>query len=172
MLSLAHIALSVISLFVGAIVFLKPKGSRLHKKLGVLYSSAMIGLNAAALAIYNLTGHFNLFHFTAILSLLLVLIGWGQVIFRRQLKNWLYRHYVYMCWSYLALVAAALNESFVRVSPLKAIVNHYGNWVIIIAQAFLVTGAALLITRNKTRILSQFAGIHSQNSPQANLTRA
>lgn len=92
----------------------------------------MIGLNVAALPIHNLTGHFNLFHLTAILSLALVLTGWAQVLFRKHLRNWLYRHYTYMCWSYFALIAAAFNEGFVRLAPLKSLVRRNGNWVIIV----------------------------------------
>jgi uncharacterized membrane protein len=154
MVSLSHIVLSVISLVVGAFIFFTPKGTALHKRAGKIYSLAMIGVNACALAIYHLTGHFNLFHLTAILSLVLVVIGWAQVIFRRRLRNWLYRHYVYMCWSYMALVAAALNEGFVRLAPLKAIVRQDGNWVIIAAQAVLISSTAVLVKRNKQRMMT------------------
>lgn len=157
MLSLAHIVLSLVSLIVGAVVFFVPKGTRLHKSVGKVYSFAMIGLNAAALGIYHLTGHFNLFHITAILSLVLVMVGWMQVMFRRRWRKWLYRHYVYMSWSYVALVAAAFNESFVRVAPLKAIVRERGNWIIIATQAVLVAVAALLINANKKQMLGSLA---------------
>jgi uncharacterized membrane protein len=157
MLSLAHIVLSLVSLVVGGVVFFLPKGTRLHKSVGKAYSFAMIGLNAAALGIYHLTGHFNLFHLTAILSLVLVMVGWMQVMFRRTWRKWLYRHYVYMSWSYVALVAAAFNEGFVRVGPLKAIVRERGNWIIIATQAVLVSAAALLINANKKRMLGSLA---------------
>jgi hypothetical protein len=96
----------------------------------------MLVLNAAALGIYHLTGHFNFFHVTAILSSFLVFTGWAQVIFRRRLDNWVYRHYMYMCWSYVALVAAAFNEAFVRLAPLKHLVELDGNWVILATQAY------------------------------------
>jgi uncharacterized membrane protein len=153
-LSLAHIVLSIVSLIIGAFIFFTPKGTALHKSAGKIYTFAMIGLNASALAIYHLTGHFNLFHLTAILSLILVLVGWMQVIFRRHLRKWLYRHYVYMSWSYLALVAAAFNEGFVRVEPLMRIAHRYGNWVIIASQGILIATAAILINRNKQRMLA------------------
>jgi hypothetical protein len=117
----------------------------------------MLALNFSALAIYNLTGHFNFFHFTALLSLAMVLTGWAQVLFRRRLRNWLYRHYIYMCWSYVALIAAALNEGFVRLSPLKAFVRHTGNWTIIASQVLLLGTAALLINRRKPKLLARYA---------------
>jgi hypothetical protein len=115
----------------------------------------MVGLNAAALGIYNLTGHFNLFHFTAILSLVLVLVGWAQVIYRKRLQRWLYRHYTYMCWSYVALVAAAFNEGFVRLPPLKAVVSRCGNWVIIATQVVLICVSALLINGSRESIFAR-----------------
>lgn len=144
------------SLVLGAIVFFNPKGTRNHRRVGKLYCVSMLGLNITALGIYHLTGHFNLFHLTAIFSLALVLIGWTQVLLRHRLRRWLYRHYVYMCWSYVALVAAAFNEGFVRVGLMKAVVRHHGNWVIIATQAVLVGLAAILITRSKEELLARY----------------
>lgn len=155
-ISFVHIVLSGASLAFGAFIFFNPKGTQTHRRFGKLYCVSMLGVNFAALSIYHLTGHFNMFHLTAILSMVLVLTGWAQVIFRRHLRNWLYRHYVYMCWSYVALVAAALNEGFVRVGPLKALVRHNGNWIIIASQAVLVSLAAIFITRSKQGVLARY----------------
>lgn len=151
-----HVVLSLASLVLGAIILFNPKGTRTHRQVGKLYGFSMIGLNLSALGIYHLTGRFNLFHLTAILSLVLVVTGWAQVLLRRRLHKWLYRHYVYMCWSYVALVAAAFNEGFVRIGPLKLLVRNHGNWIIIATQAVLVILAAILITRNKEQVLTQF----------------
>lgn len=156
MLSLVHIAFSVVCLVLGAFVLLNTKGTRQHRWVGTLYCASMVGLNLAALGIYNLTGRFNFFHLTAILSLAMVLMGWAQVLFRRRLRNWLYRHYVYMCWSYVALIAASFNEGFVRLAPLKALVHRTGNWVIIITQVVLLCAAALLINRRKAPMLTRY----------------
>jgi hypothetical protein len=117
----------------------------------------MLLQNFAALGIYNLTGRFNFFHLTAFLSIAMVVMGWAQVLFRRRLRNWLYRHYIYMCWSYVALVAAAFNEGFVRLPPLKALVGHTGNWLIIATQVVLLSIAALLINRSKPKLLARYA---------------
>lgn len=167
MLSHAHIGLSALSLILGGFIFLNPKGTRLHRCAGMVYSFSMIGLNLAALGIYNLTGHFNFFHFTAILSLAMVLIGWAQPLFFRQSGNWLYRHYVYMCWSYVALVAAAFNEGFVRLPVLKALVHRAGNWVIIATQAVLLCAAAFFINQQKKRVLSRFQHAKTTSQTQA-----
>jgi uncharacterized membrane protein len=164
MISFAHVFLSVVCLFVGGYVFLRPKGTQLHRWLGRVYAISMICLNVAALGIYHLTGHFNLFHMTAILSLILVLTGWAQVLFRHRLRNWFYRHYVYMCWSYVALLAAACNEAFVRLAPLKEIVHRDGNWVIIAAQVVLLAAAALLIKRNREGMQLRYRTVPVQDS--------
>lgn len=156
MLSITHIVFSLAGLVLGAFVFLDIKGSPRHRWMGRLYCFSMIGLNLAALGIYRLTGRFNLFHFTAILSLAMVLMGWAQVLLRNRLPNWLYRHYIYMCWSYVALVAATFNEGFVRLPSLKALVHHYGNWPILMTQAVLLCIAALFINRRKIRILARY----------------
>jgi uncharacterized membrane protein len=156
MLSNAHIVLSIVSLVLGAFVLLNTKGTRQHRWVGAVYCISMAGLNVAAFGIYNLTGHFNLFHFTAILSLAMVVVGWAQVLFRRRLHNWLYRHYVYMCWSYVALVAASFNEGFVRLTPLKVLVHRTGNWIIIITQIVLLCAAALFIQRRKAQMLTRY----------------
>jgi uncharacterized membrane protein len=154
MLSLAHISFSAVSLVLGAFIFLNTKGTKRHRWAGTLYCGSMVGLNLTALGIYNLTGRFNLFHFTALLSLAMVLVGWAQVLFRRRLRNWLYRHYVYMCWSYVALVAASFNEGFVRLTPLKALVHSAGSWVIKVAQAIIFFSPAILKKTIKSRNLA------------------
>ena len=154
--ALVHIALAVCSLLLGTLVFLNPKGNRQHRLLGVLYSLSMLGMNFTALGIYHITGRFNFFHLTALISLAMVVTGWTQVLLRRHLRNWLYRHYIYMCWSYAALIAAAFNEGFVRLAPLKSLVRNSGNWVIIATQIVLLSAAALIINRSKPAMLKRY----------------
>src|SRR3954470_23018304 len=95
-----HVGCGLSCLILGAIVFFTTKATRFHRAVGTAYVLAMIALNVSALCIYNLTGRFNLFHLFAILSLMMVLVGWTQVVFRRHFRRWFYRHYTYMCWSY------------------------------------------------------------------------
>jgi uncharacterized membrane protein len=159
MISLTHIVFCITSLILGPFIFLNNKGDRRHRWVGRLYGVSMLALNFSALGIYNLTGHFNFFHFTALLSLVMVLTGWAQAVFRRLLRNWLCRHYIYMCWSYVALITAALNEGFVRLAPLKGLVRHTGNWAIIATQVILLGAAALVINRRKPKLLARYADI-------------
>jgi uncharacterized membrane protein len=154
--ALIHVASAVCGLVLGALVFVNTKGARAHRTLGILYSASMLVTNFTALGIYHLTGRFNLFHVTAFVSLAMVATGWAQVLLRHRLRNWLYRHYIYMCWSYVALVAAAFNEGFVRLTPLKSLVHNSGNWVIIATQVVLLSVAALLINRRKAEMLKRY----------------
>lgn len=138
-----------------------PKATRPHRALGNVYVISMVLLNITALCIYRLTGHFNLFHLFAILSLVMVLIGWSQVAFRRRFRRWFYRHYTYMCWSYASLVAATSNEAFVRIPALKTVVQRNGNWVILAAQVVILGLCAVLLRINKTRLLETYGGLAS-----------
>ena len=122
----------------------------------MLYSVSMLGVNFTALSIYHLTGRFNFFHVTAFISLAMVITGWAQVFLRHRLRNWLYRHYVYMSWSYVALVAAAFNEGFARLPPLKSLVRNNGKWVIIVTQVILLSVAAIFINRRKSKMLNRY----------------
>jgi uncharacterized membrane protein len=153
----AHETFAICGLILGAVVFLNPKGTGRHRWLGALYSASMLGVNLTALSIYHLTGHFNFFHVTALISLAMVMTGWSQVLLRHRLRNWLYRHYIYMCWSYIALVAAAFNEGFVRLAPLKTIARSSGNWAIVATQVALLSAAALVINRRKPEMLRRDA---------------
>jgi uncharacterized membrane protein len=158
MLAVFHTLCGTACLVLGAIVLLNTKATRLHRYLGTTYVLAMVAVNVTALCIYHLTGHVNLFHLFAILSLLMVLIGWSQVLFRRRFRRWLYRHYTYMSWSYAGLVAATANEAFVRVPALKGLVQRTGNWIILATQCVILGYCAFLLSRNKNRLQQKYAG--------------
>jgi len=64
------------------------------------------------LMIYRLTGHFDMFHAFALLSLATTLVAVTMPILRR--PDWLAAHVRWMSWSYLGLIAAALNELVIR----------------------------------------------------------
>jgi uncharacterized membrane protein len=111
-----HIGAAFAALSLGFINVVMKKGTPLHRLVGIFYVFAMLALNAAALSIYDMTGHFGIFHALAIFSLFCVLMGLSAVIFRR--GEWLRRHYLWMGWSYFGLLAAAFAEAMVRVPAL------------------------------------------------------
>src|SRR4029078_6180974 len=102
-----------------ATVFLLPKGTRTHVRVGWGYAACMGGVNGTALCVYRLTRHLNLFHAPAVASLGTVAGGLAQVARRPRPRNWAWRHYQYMCWSFVGLLAATDNEAFVRIPALR-----------------------------------------------------
>jgi uncharacterized membrane protein len=111
---LVHALIGLVALLVGLAVITLPKGTRLHRKVGFAYVTAMAALNLTALWIFDLTGRFNPFHFAAIISLATIIAGWLPVAYRRP-REWMVLHGIVMGWAYVGLVAAFLAEIAVRV---------------------------------------------------------
>jgi uncharacterized membrane protein len=111
-----HIVAAFSALALGLVNVVMTKGTPLHRLIGIFYVFAMLTLNAAALSIYDMTGHFGIFHALAIFSLFCVLMGLSAVIFRK--GEWLRGHYMWMGWSYFGLLAAAFAETMIRVPAL------------------------------------------------------
>ena len=86
-----HLGLALAALLIGLVVTMTRKGSPSHRRWGWAYLASMVGLNATALAIYRLLGHFGPFHVAAILSLLTVLMGMVPV--RRRVNRWWLRQH-------------------------------------------------------------------------------
>jgi uncharacterized membrane protein len=116
--SLMHLAAALVALTTGAAVIFMPTGSGVHRLVGIAYVFAMLIANMAALMIYSLTGHFNLFHGFALISLFFTLMGLSMPILKPQ--NWVTRHVWWMSWSYLGLLAATANEALIHLPlPLR-----------------------------------------------------
>lgn len=125
-----HMISALAALASGLAVILLPKGRALHRLLGLAYAFAMLTACTSALLLYGMTGHFGLFHFFAIVSLLNVVVGVGQAVMRR--GDWMRRHLAWMAWSYMGLLAAAATEASIRLPMLRHLTN---------SQTFLLGGA-------------------------------
>lgn len=154
---LIHAAAGLIALACGGWIFFDAKGTSRHVRVGWAYAACMTWVDGSALAIRHLTGRVNLFHGLAVLSLALVWIGIGQVMNRRRLRRWLWRHYQYMCWSYVGLVAATANEACVRVPSLAALSARTRGTLPVIASAAIVLASAVLIRTGQRRVLPRLA---------------
>jgi uncharacterized membrane protein len=108
-----HMTFALVALLLGVLVLVRRKGTSTHRIAGYGYVSSMLALNASALSLYHLTGHFGPFHVLALVSLSTVLIGGLAPGLRR--RGWLAIHYRSMAWSYIGLVAAACAEAMVRI---------------------------------------------------------
>jgi hypothetical protein len=113
-------------------------------------------VNATALCIYHLTGRFNLFHALAVASLVMLAAGLAQVVPRRRPRNWLWRHYQYMCWSFVGLLAATNNEAFVRVPPLTRLTAETVSALPMVVTAALVAVCGVVIVRRQDAVLAPF----------------
>ena len=111
----AHTVFAAASLLLGVGVLRRPKGTELHRIIGVLYVLCMFGLNVTALTIYRVFGRFGVFHVLSAVNLVILLAGFGAVFLKRPRRAWLQYHYYLMGWSYVGLWAAAATEVAVRI---------------------------------------------------------
>ncbi len=155
-LGLFHAACGTFALLFGAANLLLRKGTRAHVRIGWAYTVSMVLLNASAFCIYKLTGGFNLFHVLAALSLITLTVGIVQVIARRRLRNWLWRHYQYMCWTYIGLLAATCNEAFVRVPLLQQLTAMTATWLPLAVMAALVLTCGTILFAKQPGTLSRY----------------
>jgi len=114
MLGVTHTAFAVLSLLLGPAVFFRPKGDRIHRRVGYAYAASMIAMLATALMIYDLFGYWGPFHYAAVASTATLVMGLLPAILRRPRGKWMEIHYAGMCWSYAGLAAAAVAETFTR----------------------------------------------------------
>ena len=112
-LGLVHLVAALAALVSGTAVLPRRKGDVGHRYLGRVYFGSMVVLNLTALLIYRLTGAFGPFHVAAVVSLATVAAGVAAARSRR--PGWLLRHYYWMGFSYVGLIAAAVSEVLTRV---------------------------------------------------------
>ena len=101
---------------------------RWHRLRGDVYVWTMIAANVLVFAIYDFdmdfinmkfgAGVFGFFHWLAIASTVLSLIGWFAST-RQRHGVWAYTHPITMALSYYILLGGLANELFVRVSALR-----------------------------------------------------
>jgi len=139
-LGASHVAAALTALVFGALVLLMPKGTQLHRAMGMGYTMAMIVLNATALLIYRITGHLGPFHVLAALSLATIVAGVLAVARRR--RGWLSRHYQMMSFSYLGLLSAGTTQMLLNLptfhGPVRGTVTGIASAVAFTAFGFII----------------------------------
>jgi len=142
-----HTALSGLAIVLGAEQVLRTRRDRLHRWLGYTYVIALLVGDVAILTVYRFNGHFNMFHVGAVANLLCLAMAMRPMWARPRPVEWKRKHYMWISWSYVGLLAAALTEFVVRTQPLP---GRGASIVVTIAATGLVTGVgAWLIARNK-----------------------
>ena len=145
-----HTAAAIAALVLGAAILLRTKGSRSHRRLGWTYVVSMVLLNVTALAIYRLTGSFGPFHAAAILSLASIAGGIVPAVRRLPATTWVERHYWWMTYSYLGLVAAAVAEVATRVPGITFW------WTVVLASLAVFAVGAPIIRRRASITIAPF----------------
>lgn len=128
MVGRSHLVTALVALGSGAWVLAARKGTRIHVFSGYIYVVSMILLNGTALAKYDLTGEFNMFHAGAIGSLLTLAAAFAAAMIYRRTRNRraIAAHGHLMIWSYFGLFAALIAEVVTRALPFM--LHGDGGW--------------------------------------------
>ncbi|HEX8907033.1 MAG TPA: DUF2306 domain-containing protein [Longimicrobiaceae bacterium] len=157
-----HLAAALAALAAGAWVLLRPKGTALHRRVGWAYAASMLLLNGTALLIYRLTRVFGPFHVAALVSLATLVAGVVPAWRRRPPGAWVERHYFFMAYSYLGLVAAAFAETATRLPVARAFAGGptAAFWATVAAvSAAIFAAGAWLIQRRFGPTVRPFRGL-------------
>jgi len=111
---LLHLIVSVIALLTGSLVLGLTKGTKTHKRIGYVYSTAMLIVLVTAFTMYNLFGTWGIFHWTAVVSSITIVFGLIPIFTRRPKKSYISLHFSFMYWSVIGLYGAFIAEMFVR----------------------------------------------------------
>lgn len=124
----SHLVAALIALASGAWVLWARKGTRAHVRWGYTYLFSMVVLNATALSKYDLTGSFNMFHASALGSVLTVAGAFAAAMVYRNTRDRraISTHGQLMIWSYFGLVMALVAEIVTRALPFM--LHGEGGW--------------------------------------------
>ena len=148
-----HTIFSTIGILVGAEQVLRTRRDRLHKWFGYAYVTCMVIGDIAILTVYRFNHHFNVFHVGAIVNLLCIALALRPMWTRPRPLQWKLKHYMWICWSYVGLLSAALTEFIIRTQPLPG----RGATILatILATSFVCGMGAWLITRHRPKPVPQ-----------------
>jgi len=144
-----HTIFSTIGILVGAEQVLRTRRDRLHKWFGYVYVTCMVVGDLAILTVYRFNHHFNVFHVGAIVNLLCIGMALRPMLAKPRPLQWKLKHYMWICWSYVGLLSAALTEFIIRTQPLPG--RGATIWATILATSFVCGMGAWLIARHRPR---------------------
>lgn len=113
-IGLIHLAAAIIALITGTAVLAMQKGTKTHRRMGFVYSGAMVIVVATAFMIYRLFGGWGIFHWAALVSGLTLLGGMVPVMLRKP-NDWITLHFSFMYWSVMGLYMAFVSEMLTRI---------------------------------------------------------
>ena len=113
-----HTILSSLGIIVGAEQLIRTRRDRLHRWLGYVYVLSMLAADLAILTVYRFNGHFNVFHVGALVNMFCVGMALRPMLVRPRPRQWKLIHFMWIAWSYVGLLCAALTEFIIRTQPL------------------------------------------------------
>ena len=142
-----HTVLASVGILVGAEQVLRRRRDVLHRRLGYLYVASMLIADVSILTVYRFNGHVNAFHAGAIMNVVCIAMALQPMLSRPRPRQWRIKHYLWMCWSYVGLLAAALTELIIRTQPL----DSKGATIIVtmVASTSVAVMGAVLIQQNR-----------------------
>ena len=144
-----HLTTALLATITGTMILSMRKGTRQHIRIGYIYVASMAVLNISAFLIYELFGHFGIFHWAAVFSSLTVLGGMIPLI--KKPPGWLHRHFAFMYWSVIGLYAAFASETLARV-PETPFFGMIG-----LATGVVMLLGAIFYRKNREKWKKQFA---------------
>ncbi|MDN5003691.1 DUF2306 domain-containing protein [Bradyrhizobium sp. GCM10027634] len=142
-----HAVLATLCLLVGFVQFLRPKRGAGHRARGYLYVYAMLAADAASLAVYRFTGHFNLFHAAAIVNFTLIVLAIVPLLRTPRPATWRRIHYRFIAWSYVSPISAGLTNIATRLLPLAT--REQVAWIALVISLVTMTIAYVLIRKHR-----------------------
>jgi uncharacterized membrane protein len=146
-----HTLLAMLGIVVGSIQLLRPKRGPAHRARGYAFVYAMLVADGTAMLIFQFTGRFNILHVGAVVNLVCIVLAVVPVLRTPRPSNWKNKHYYWMCWSYVGLLAAAATELAVRTAHLA---TRQQAWTVTAATSLLVTAIGYVLI-NRYRPLPQ-----------------
>jgi len=110
-----HYYSALVALITGSWVLYKPKGTRLHRQVGLAYVVAMTVMLISSFLTYRLYGHFGLFHWLSVIASLTLVAGMYPLWSTRPIRNARLKHLQFMYWSVIGLYMGLAAEVFTRI---------------------------------------------------------
>ncbi len=109
-----HFWFAVIALISGTWVLATKKGTKKHRKIGMVYVVSMGMQLLTSFLTYELFGRFGMFHWMSLLATITLLCGILPLWFKKPRYTYRYWHLNFMYWSVISLYMALAAESFTR----------------------------------------------------------
>lgn len=117
-----HGFVATLALLTGTYITLTRKGTRVHKRIGYVYTISMLITIFSSFGIYDLFGGFGVYHVMSLVSLISIIFGMYFPLFKRTNPYWVIHHYYWMLYSFIGLVMA-LGSHLMRFFP-----KDWGFW--------------------------------------------